>query len=249
MKSNVISICLTAYALWSAIANRNKLDTQLERIVDLENSQSELESEVTNLAKTTYTLLDKDLSLEYWFVTGRPTSMTKLAGMLTCQLTNKSQKNTYILKALQFTPIIGTTFANKSGEKLFNLYWKNGVRLEPGESKLFHICWNNMKLDSETFGIVYDKLTDMFCQAAGWQKLGDKYYTIENGCKTDLWILANAPYVDAVHDVLIQRKNVSGGIMWHGGNFLPGNTRSGDSAFNMGATVLNFNEAKQVFGA
>lgn len=241
MNKNIISYALTAYAVYSAIANKRKLDEQIDRIVDIESDVDSLSSDVAETLKTTRTLLEQDLQVSYTFICGRPTDMNKLSGSIHFSIHNKSDKRTYIAKGIMFTPILGTTFANASSQSLFNLYWSAGKQIPPGATLNGRIAYNNLKLKDDVFAEVYGTIDHKFRAAEGWDKLRDKYAQIENGCSSDVWVLANAPYVDAAHDYVIEKKGLPGVLYWHGGNYWPGSTDKYQGK------ILNFREAEEVF--
>lgn len=241
MNTNILSYALTGYALYTAIANKSKLDKQLERIVDIETGQNVLSEEVAKITKTTHTLIDESLKVEYTFICGRPTSMKKLSGSLHFTITNTSPDHTFLVRGIMFTPILGTTFCNASTSALFDLYWPAGIFLEPGQSVSRRIAYNDLKLDPTTFSTVYKAIEAKFMKSQNWKELGDKYAQISDGCSADLWILANAPYVDSLHDTIVRRRGVSGTLYWHGGNYLPGKTKQDQGA------ILSYNKVKEIF--
>ena len=243
MQGNILSYVLTGYAIYSAIRNKNTLAEQIDRIVDIEKSQEGLSSEVEKLTTTTYSLLDKNLRINYTLILGRPTSMSKLSGSLHYTIHNDSAENTYLLKALMFQPIIGTTFCNTSAQKLLALQLGTGARITPGGQVSGRVGFNNLGLGSTVVRSVSDALLEKFHKSEGWDKLGDRYATIQGGCEADVWLLANAPYVDSAHDYIVSRREVKGALMWHGGNYLPGNSTVKDG---FGAP-LKFNDAKEMF--
>ena len=230
-----------AYALYNAFSNKKQLEEQGRIIDDIGKDNDEISKKVDDLLIKTSTLLDKDLAVTYTMIFGRPTDMNKLSASLHFTITNKSTENTYIVRGIQFLPILGTTFGNISTQKLFNLYWKTGRKVAPGGSINGRIAYNNLNLDKETFGLVYGTIDHMFRAAEGWDKLRDKYATIQNGCEADIFIRANAPYIDAARDYIVQREAAKGDLMWHGGNYLPGSTPSEQG------NILTFDEARQVF--
>lgn len=246
MDTQKISFALAAYALYSAISNKKELEEQIEdelkRLVDVEKNQEILSEEVAKQLQTTHSLLEDCIQINYTLIVGRPTSMKKLSASLHFTVRNTSTQNTIIVKGVQFTPIIGTTFANTSSQALFNLFWPEGYKLLPQAERSWRMSYNNLKLDASTFGNVYEALTKKFGAAAGWEKLGDSYYSIPGGCNADVWCIVNAPYVDGTQDYIIKRFDQSGELQWHGGNYLPGST---DDV--MGRT-LKFVEAQEVFG-
>ena len=242
MKSSIISFALTAYAVYSALKNKSRLNEQLDRIVDIENNQELLDSAVKDLTTKTYNLLDQNIKVDYTFICGRPTSMKKMSGSLHFTITNTSTTNTYIIKAVMFEPILGTTICTGlNGQKLMNLYWKAGVALPPGHSYSRYICYNDLKLESDVLATVWNDILTKFQKNLGWSKLGDRYGKIENGCSADIWVLANAPYVDAAHDYVISKTGQPGLLYWHGGNYLPGSTPK------EAGEILKLNAAKEVF--
>lgn len=249
MQNNILSYILTGYALYSVISNKNALQEQLQRIIDLEGGQSDLSEKVEELTTKTYNLLDESIIADYSLVFGRPTSRSKLSASLHFTIRNLSKTNTYIVKGIMFTPIIGTTICNTPTQKLFNLYWKTGVRIAPSMSVNFRMSYNNLKLPADVYNIVSSYLLEQFRTAEGWEKLGDKYATISGGCMSDVWIVANAPYIDAAHDYIITRREVEGNLEWHGGNYLPGNTGNDNNSAveTKYGTILNYAGAKELF--
>ena len=241
MKPNILSYALTAYALYNALTAKNELKEQQERITDILNNQEDLAAEVDKLTVTTHTLIGDDLKVAYSLVLGRPTSMSRLSGSLHFTITNTSTKNTYIVKGIQFTPILGTTFCNDQSNRLFNLYWKAGVTLVPGMNMQRRIAHNNLQLDSSTFKTVCDAVLEKFHAAYLWNKLGDQDAELTNKCSADVWLLANAPYVDGARDHVILHRGMAGNLRWRGGNYLPGGTNKDQGE------ILPFYEAKRVF--
>lgn len=249
MKGNVLSYILAGYALYNALSNKRALDEYSSAVDDLKKGQDGLEDKIEEMTTTTRNLLDENLTVDYTLVCGRPTSMSKLSASLHFTINNLSDKNTYIVKGIMFTPILGTTICNTSAQKLLNLYWSSGVRLAPKASSSFRLSFNDLNLPKDVFTTVSNYLLQQFHNAAGWDKLGDKYASVQGGCLSDIWLLANAPYIDSIHDYLITRREVKGNLDWHGGNYLPGNTNSStykDYETKMG-TVLKFSSAQEVF--
>lgn len=241
MSGNILSYALTGYAIYSALKNKSTLAEQLDRIVDIEKNQDSLSSEVDKLLTTTYTLLDESLKVDYTFIVGRPTNMNRLSGSIHFMIRNTSDKNTYLAKAIMFTPILGTVIGNLSTQRLFALGFSTGVRIEPGAEYSGRIAFNNLELSKDIVKTVNDKLLEKFHKAEGWDKLGDRYATIQGGCEADVWLMANAPYVDSAHDYVVSRREVKGDLMWHGGNYLPGNTTPKDGLLGFGVVKQMFN--------
>ena len=83
----------------------------------------------------------------------------------------------------------------------------------------------------------------------GWSKLGDETKYVPNGVNSDIWILANAPYMDAAHDYVSEIRNQAGVLGWHGGNYMPGTNdfTYWDAEQRQGGDVLKFETAREVF--
>lgn len=249
MNSNVISLALTAYALYSAIASKSKLDKLDERVVDMQSQADDVQAQLDDLTTKIPSRIDRDLDFAYTLILGRPTDMNKLSGALHFSIRNKSDKNTYIVNGFQLIPTIGADICNSESSNLLNLRFR--VTLKPGDQVNGRLSYNNLKVARTELGAVNQKLLDIFSKAFGWTKLGDNDETVNGACEADLWLNVSAPYLNPNQAYVVERFGVKGDLRWHGGNYLPGNPKTipgTDIYYNEYGTVMGYHTAAKLFG-
>lgn len=249
MNSNVISLALTAYALYSAIASKPKLNKLDERVVDIIDQVDDLTTKVDDLTTKIPSRINQDIDFTYTLILGRPSDMNKLSGALHFSIRNKSDKNTYIVNGFQLIPTVGAGICNSESSNLLNM--RIGVTLKPGDQFNGRLSYNNLNVARTDLGAVNQKLLDIFNKAFGWTKLGDDDKTVNGACEADLWLNVSAPYLNPNQAYVVEKFGVKGDLRWHGGNYLPGNPKTipgTEIYYNEYGTVMGYHAAAKFFG-